>query len=127
MAEQFEGIESRQRIDERLSQRHLTLDEGGYFVIYIEGDRIVAKHFSNVIDARGVAVDPETGKPIPPKTKVMREPVAIYSGRTAKELCVQIFEEGDCPVTLLSHAAYVGREAQRAEWAMEHQIPYVQD
>ncbi|NJK35361.1 MAG: DUF4346 domain-containing protein [Oscillatoriales cyanobacterium SM2_2_1] len=120
-------MESRQQIDERLSQRHLTLDEGGYFVIYIEGDRIVAKHFSNVIDARGVAVDPETGKPIPPKAKVVREPVAIYSGRTAKELCVQIFEEGPCPVNLLSHAAYVGREVQRAEWAMVHQLPYVQD
>jgi dihydropteroate synthase len=127
MTEQLEGSAARQRIDAQLSQRQLALDEGGYFVIYLEGDRIVAKHFSNAIDARGVAVDPETGKPIPPKAKVVREPVAVYAGRTAKELCVQIFEQSYCPVTLLSHAAYLGREAQRAEWALEHHVPYVQD
>lgn len=52
----------------------------------------------------------------------------LFTGRTAKELCVEIFEKTQpCPVTLFDHAAYLGREAQRAELALLQQQEYIQD
>lgn len=117
-------------IDQQLSQRHLDLDPGGYFIIYLdlETQLICAKHFTNVIDERGLAIDPETGKPIPAKGKVERTATTLYTGRTAKELSVKIFEDTEpCPVTMLNHAAYLGRELMRAEIALVQQQEYIQD
>jgi dihydropteroate synthase len=117
-------------IDEKLSNRHIDLDPGGYFIIYLNRDEglICAKHYANIINDRGVACDPETGKPLPCNSKVERVPTRIHSGRTAKELCVQIFETTKpCPVTYLDHAAYLGREFQRAEAALFSGKEYVQD
>jgi dihydropteroate synthase len=52
----------------------------------------------------------------------------VFSGRTAKELCVKIFEETQpCPVTFLDHAAYLGREFVLAEVALVTGKDYVQD
>ena len=123
-------LENITAIDEKLSQRQLDLDEGGYFIIYLdrESSLICAKHFTNVIDDRGLAVDPETGKVIPARGKVERTHTTVFSGRTAKELCVKIFEETQpYPVTRLDHAAYLGREFVRAELALINGQEYVQD
>jgi hypothetical protein len=51
-------------IDNQLSKRHIDLDPGGYFIIYIdrEAQLICAKHYTNIINEKGLAVDPETGK-----------------------------------------------------------------
>src|SRR4028119_1193375 len=90
-------------IDDKLSQRHIDLDPAGYFIIYLdrEAGLISAKHFTNVIDEQGLAVDPETGKVIPARGKVQRTHTTVFTGRTAKELCVKIFEETQpCPVSL---------------------------
>lgn len=117
-------------IDDELSKRELALDPGGYFIIYLdrEAELICAKHYTNVIDERGLAVDPETGKPIPARGKVERTHETLFSGRTAKELCVKIFEETDpCSVTMLDHAAYLGREFMRAQMALVSGEEYVQD
>jgi len=117
-------------IDDRLSQRHIDLDPAGYFIIYLDrGEGLIyAKHFTNVIDERGLAVDPETGKVIPARGKVERTHTTVYSGRTAKELSVKIFEQAQpCPVTQLDHAAYLGREFVRAEVALVTGQEYVQD
>lgn len=117
-------------IDDKLSQRHINLDTGGYFIIYLNQEEglICAKHFTNVIDERGLAVDPETGKVIPARGKVERTHTTVFSGRTAKELCIRIFEETQpCPVTQLDHAAYLGREFVRAEIALVTGQNYVQD
>lgn len=117
-------------IDDKLSRRHIDLDAGGYFIIYLdrEAGLICAKHFTNAIDERGLAVDPETGKPIPARGKVERTHTTVFSGRTAKELCVQIFEQTQpSPVTRLDHAAYLGREFVRAELALVTGQEYVQD
>ncbi|HEY9801548.1 DUF4346 domain-containing protein [Anabaena azotica] len=123
-------VEDLAAIDNKLSQRHIDLDPNGYFIIYIDraAGLIYAKHFTNVIDERGLAVDPQTGKVIPAKGKVERTHTTVFSGRTAKELCVKIFEETPhCPVTLLDHAAYLGREFVRAEVALVTGQEYVQD
>ncbi len=119
-----------QVIDDKLSKRSLDLDPSGYFIIYVERQQnlICAKHYSNNINAQGLAVDPETGRPIPARGKVDRQAVQLFSGRTAKELCVEIFEKAQpCPVTMFDHAAYLGREAQRAELALLQQQEYIQD
>ncbi|MEA5512498.1 DUF4346 domain-containing protein [Nodularia sp. UHCC 0506] len=117
-------------IDNKLSQRYIELDPGGYFIIYVDRNvgLIYAKHFTNIIDDQGLAVDPETGKVIPAKGKVERTHTTVFSGRTAKELCVKIFEETQpCPVTFLDHAAYLGREFVRAEVALVLGQEYIQD
>ncbi len=123
-------VEGLAAIDDKLSQRHIDLDPGGYFIIYLNREEglIYAKHFTNVIDERGLAVDPETGKVIPARGKVERTHTTVFSGRTAKELCVKIFEEQEPPpVTQLNHAAYLGREFVRAEIALVTGQDYVQD
>jgi dihydropteroate synthase len=117
-------------IDKKLSGRFIALDPGGYFIIYldVEAGLICAKHFTNVIDDRGLAIDPATGKPIPVRGKVERKPTQVFKGRTAKELCIEIFEQNQPSlVTLLDHAAYLGREFVRAEMALINGNPYVQD
>jgi len=117
-------------IDQALSNRHIDLDPGGYFIIYVDLNEnlIRAKHYTNSINDRGIACDPETGKPLPCDGSLKRLPTQLFSGRTAKEICVQIFEQTTpCPVTCLDHASYLGREFQRAEAALFNNQEYVQD
>jgi dihydropteroate synthase len=117
-------------VDEKLSKRHIDLDPDGYFIIYLDRDAglICAKHYTNVINEKGLAVDPDTGKVISAREKVERPQATLYAGRTAKELSVKIFEETNpCPVSLLDHAAYLGREFVRAEQALVSGQEYVQD
>jgi dihydropteroate synthase len=121
-----------EQIDNKLSQRFIALDPAGYFIIYIDPDQnlIYAKHFTNEVNAQGLAVDPETGKVIPAKGKVSREPSHIFQAYTAKQLCVEIFEaspETKTMIAMLDHAAYIGREAQKAEQALRHHQAYIQD
>jgi len=122
-------LEDLTAIDDKLSKRHIDLDPGGYFIIYLdrEAGSICAKHYTNAIDDRGLAVDPETGKPIPARGKVERTSNTTYRGRTAKEICIEIFEQKSCPVTYLDHAAYLGREFVRAEIALVNGQEYIQD
>ncbi len=122
--------EDRRALDDRLSKRFIKLDPQGYFIIYLDRDQdlICAKHFTNVIDDRGLACDPETGKPLPAKGQVERTASQVYTGRTAKEVCIKLFEEAaPCPVTYLDHAAYLGRELLRAEMALITGQEYIQD
>ncbi len=123
-------FEQRTNIDEKLSKRHIDLDPSGYFIIFIdpEAGLICAKHFTNIIDERGLAINPETGKPIPAKGKVERQQTTKFTARTAKEMCVKIFEEPrPCQITMLDHAAYLGREFMRAEMALFNGKEYIQD
>ncbi|MEN9221442.1 MAG: DUF4346 domain-containing protein [Thermostichus sp. BF3_bins_97] len=123
-------IDQIRSIDEHLSRRPLDLDPAGYFIIYLDRERqlICAKHFSTVINEQGLATDPETGAVIPARGPVHRSPERVFVGRTAKELCVQLFEgEAEAVVSQLSHAAYLGREFQRAEAALIDGSDYIQD
>jgi dihydropteroate synthase len=123
-------LEIQAKINDKLSQRFIALDPSGYFIIYIDPEAalIYAKHFTNTINEKGLAVDPETGKPFPTCGKVDREPTAIFKAATAKELCIQLFEDPDVSlVTKFDHAAYLGRELMRAEIALAMSQPYIQD
>ncbi|MEM9162439.1 MAG: DUF4346 domain-containing protein [Cyanobacteria bacterium P01_F01_bin.4] len=118
-------------LDNQLSKRFIELDPQGYFLIYLDRDQgvICAKHFTNVINEKGLACDPDTGKPLPTRSKVERQHSTLYTGRTAKELCIKIFEDkgNPCPISFLDHAAYLGREFLRAEIALINGEEYVQD
>lgn len=123
-------LEQQTAINDTLSQRFIALDPSGYFIIYIDTETslIHVKHFTNAINEKGLAVDPETGEPFPCGVKVERQPTAIFEARTAKELCIQIFEVPDISlVTKLDHAAYLGREFMRAELALAMGQAYIQD
>lgn len=118
-------------LDDKLSKRYIELDPNGYFLIYVDRDAalICAKHFTNTINDKGLACDPETGKPLPVRGKNVRQETTVYTARTAKELCMKIFEdkENPCPISYLDHAAYLGREFVRAEIALIEGTEYVQD
>ncbi len=117
-------------IDEELSQRFIELDPAGYFIIYLDRGKslICAEHYTNEINEKGLAVDPETGKPFPCDKPLKRTPTATFTGRTAKELGVKITEVAQpCPLSYLAHALYLGREFVKAEMALVNGTEYVQD
>ncbi|MEO0406923.1 MAG: DUF4346 domain-containing protein [Cyanobacteria bacterium P01_A01_bin.135] len=121
---------SRAALDDQLSRRDIALDPSGYFVIYVDRvhQLICAAHYTNSISETGVALDPETGKPLPCNGSLKREPTRVYQGRTAKELGIQITELPDQPpVSQLDHALYLGREFVRAEIALSTGQEYIQD
>ena len=119
-------------IDNELSKRTIKLDPGGYFIIYLDraAKLICTKHYDNNINERGLAVDPVTGEVIAArgKVKVERTFTKIFTGRTAKELCVEVLEKNQpCPITMLDHAGYLGREFMKAETALILGTEYIQD
>lgn len=123
-------LESQTAINEKLSQRFIELDPGGYFLIFLqpEAGLICAEHYSNDINEQGLAVDPETGEPLACRGSLKRQPTARFQAQTAKELCIQIFETPEISlVTKLDHAAYLGREFMRAELALASGMTYLQD
>jgi dihydropteroate synthase len=120
----------RQELDEQLSKRFIALDPKGYFLIRIETEagELVVEHYSNTINAQGLATDPETGEVLACRGGGRRRPSATYRGRSAKELGIALTEgEGPHPLSSLDHALYLGRELQKAEHCLEQGIPYIQD
>lgn len=120
----------RRQLDEALSSRFIALDPAGYFLIRLDRDAgvLVAEHYGNAINERGLATDPATGEVIACRGAAPRTPVAIYRGRTAKELGMALTEEpGPLPLSRLDHALYLGRELQKAEHCLLNGLDYVQD
>ena len=124
------SLEALKALDDKYSNRFIALDPGGYFLIYLDRQAhlICAKHFTNTVNDKGLACDPETGEPLPCNQTLQRTHTQIFTGRTAKELCIKIFEETQpAPIGMLDHAAYLGREFVRAEIALLNGEEYVQD
>ncbi|BAQ63979.1 DUF4346 domain-containing protein [Geminocystis sp. NIES-3709] len=117
-------------LDNELSKRDIQLDPDGYFIIYInrEDGLICADHYTNAINDQGLAVDPDTGEVIACKGSKPRMPTKTFTGRTAKEICVNLLEKTQpTPVSMLDHGAYLGREFMRAEYALKTGEDYIQD
>ena len=124
------SAEQRRALDERLSQRFIALDPAGYFLIKLdrEAGELIAEHYGNAIDERGLATDPETGEVIRCRDAGPRQPSRIYRGRSAKELGMTLTEgDGPHPISCLDHALYLGRELQKAERCLEDGSDYIQD
>ena len=123
------GCSSRHKLDESLSHRFIALDPSGYFLIRVDVQQqeLVAEHYGNTIDERGLARDPETGEVIRCQGAGPRTPTAIYRGRSAKELGMLLTEGDQVPLSRLDHALYLGRELQKAEHCLDSGEPYVQD
>jgi dihydropteroate synthase len=124
------SAEQRRSLDERLSQRFIALDPAGYFLIKLdpEAGELIAEHYGNGIDERGLATDPDTGEVISCRGGGPRSPLKIYRGRSAKELGMALTEgDGPHPISCLDHALYLGRELQKAELCLEDGSTYTQD
>jgi hypothetical protein len=120
----------RRQLDDHLSQRFISLDPEGYFLIKLDAaaSQLVVEHYSNGIDERGLATDPETGEVLGCKGVGPRQPLAVYRGRSAKEVGIALTEgEGVQPISRLDHALYLGRELQKAEYCLDQGLEYVQD
>jgi hypothetical protein len=120
----------RQSLDEELSQRFIALDPAGYFLIKLDrqAGELVAEHYGNGVDERGLATDPETGEVLSCRGAGPRPPIAVYRGRSAKQLGIALTEgEAPHPISCLDHALYLGRELQKAEWCLVQGSEYVQD
>jgi dihydropteroate synthase len=117
-------------LDEHLSQRPIDLDPAGYVLICLDRERgeLVAELYSNGINARGLATDPDTGEVLSCRGSAPRRPVTVFRGRTAKQLGIQLTEGGTpSPISRLDHALYLGRELQKAEAALRSGGSYIQD
>ncbi|GDX72358.1 hypothetical protein LBMAG39_07910 [Cyanobium sp.] len=124
------SAEQRHQLDERLSQRFIALDPAGYFLIKLDRDsgELIAEHYGNGIDERGLATDPDTGEVISCRRADPRAPIATYRGRSAKELGMALTEgDGPFPISRLDHALYLGRELQKAQRCLEEGSTYIQD
>ena len=120
----------RQSLDEELSQRFIALDPSGYFLIKLDrqAGELVAEHYGNGVDERGLATDPDTGEVLSCRGAGPRTPIAIYRGRSAKQLGIALTEgEGAYPISCLDHALYLGRELQKAELCLLEGVDYIQD
>ena len=124
------SAEQRHQLDARLSQRFIALDPAGYFLIKLdrEAGELIAEHYGNGIDERGLATDPDTGEVISCRRADPRAPIAVYRGRSAKELGMALTEgDGPFPISRLDHALYLGRELQKAQRCLEEGSTYIQD
>lgn len=123
-------LQSCRQLDDTLSNRFIALDPAGYFLIKIDrqAGELVAEHFGNGINDKGLATDPDTGEVIACRGAGPRTPDAVYRGRTAKELGIALTEgDGPHPISRLDHALYLGRELQKAECCLIDGSDYVQD
>ena len=124
------SAEQRHQLDDRLSQRFIALDPAGYFLIKLDraAGELIAEHYGNGIDERGLATDPESGEVISCRGAGPREPLAVYRAHSAKQLGIALTEgEGPHPISRLDHALYLGRELQKAERALSEGSDYIQD
>ncbi|MFP4000835.1 MAG: DUF4346 domain-containing protein [Thermoplasmata archaeon] len=91
-------------------EKEMEFDESGFFVITVK-DEIIVEHYLNVKKEGKLEI--ETGK--------LNK---IITGESAKAVCDTIVREG--LVSRLDHAAYLGRELQKAEIALKNEIEYEQ-
>ena len=91
--------------------KRLEFDKSGFFVIIVDQEKgkIVLEHYLNVEKGKVLA----TGKLD-----------KIIEGNNAEEICHTVINQG--LVSRLEHAAYLGRELQKAEISLKSKLPYEQ-
>jgi len=117
-------------VDKILSTRGIEMESKGYFMIKLEGGLIVASFISCITNDKGEVCDLQGNKISCCSGTKKREPMVQWKCRTAKELTTEIFERWEHVndvVSKVGHAAYIGREAQRAEHCLFAGEHYQQD
>ena len=112
-----------QRLDRYLSTRSLSMDAKGYFLVKTDPDEslIVVSFYSCIVNDKGQVCDLQ-GTCIPCHGN-SPEPMKVWKCRTAKEVTTELFEKWTAAYELgftIGHAAYIGREAQKAEFSLYH-------
>jgi adenosylcobinamide kinase / adenosylcobinamide-phosphate guanylyltransferase len=125
------------RLDRFLSTRSTAMDSNGYFMIRLEDAKIMATFHScmvndkgEVCDLHGVKIKCSDDGCSSSGSSSLPDPMMTWKCRTAKELTTAIFEQWtdiDKVGLSVSHAAYIGREAQRAEHCLYSGTHYQQD
>ncbi|MEM7821501.1 MAG: tetrahydromethanopterin S-methyltransferase subunit A [Candidatus Aenigmatarchaeota archaeon] len=103
--------------------KDVVLDPKGFFTIFLkqEDGKIVVEHYTAEWDEEELKrYDGEWRRCM--KSHKLNK---IIEGKTAEEICHTIIREG--LVSRLEHAAYLGRELQKAENALKNRTPYEQD
>lgn len=126
-----------------LSKRSIKMDPSGYFKIKVDtstssnknsspehNNKVIrATYHSCIINEQGHFFDLD-GNRLTCHGK-SPEPIMVWEARTAKELTMQILEQWEkaSEVVSVGHAAYIGREAQKAELALygDQRTTYRQD
>lgn len=90
--------------------KNMRFDERGFFIILVK-DEILVEHYLNV--QKEGTLEVETG-----------ELNRIIRGTSAKAICDTLIREN--MISRLDHAAYLGRELQKAEIALKHDLKYEQ-
>jgi adenosylcobinamide kinase/adenosylcobinamide-phosphate guanylyltransferase len=116
-------------LDKYLSSRSIEMDDKGYMIFKIADKRIIASFYSCILNDKGEVCDLNRVKIKCCDGKNTREPMKEWSARTAKELCAMMLEEWEDAEKIFSigHAAYIGREAMKAEKALYANGFYQQD
>ncbi|MFH1285052.1 MAG: DUF4346 domain-containing protein [Candidatus Micrarchaeota archaeon] len=97
------------RITEKRNPRFIP-DPRGFFVIFIDENKIVAEHYCERYQEKKFA----SGKMD-----------CVFEGNSAENLCHTIIQSD--LVTSLEHAAYLGRELMKAEYALKNKEKYAQE
>jgi len=92
--------------------KKLVFDKNGFFVILLDREKgkIILEHYLNVEKGKVLA----TGK--------LNK---IIEGNNAEEICHTVINQG--LISRLEHAAYLGRELQKAEISLKNKLPYEQE
>lgn len=117
---QTQRLVQAQRLDRHLSTRGMAMDPKGYFLVKTDPVEflIIASFHSCMVNDKGEVCDLEGVKIKCCDGGKSPEPMKVWKCRTAKELTTEIFERWeflDKAELTVGHAAYIGREAQRAE------------
>ena len=101
---------------EATKHKRMTKDPHGFFVIFLDQGRkeIVVEFYESVIKDEKSKKKIGTGKL-----------GLVVCGRNAEALCHTISRED--LVTRFDHASYLGRELQKAEFALKNKLGYEQD
>ncbi len=92
-------------------KKQVEFDPKGFFVVFIEEDQMVAEHYESVQKEGKLEI--ETGRLD-----------LVITGKDAKEICDTMVREG--LVSRMDHMAYLARELQKAEIALENDLEYEQ-
>ncbi|CAB9510507.1 adenosylcobalamin biosynthesis protein CobP [Seminavis robusta] len=119
-------LQTAQRLNRHLSTRTIPMDAKGYFLIKtdVEESLIVASFHSCILNDKGEVCDLK-GNKIGCHGNNRPDPMKVWKCRTAKELTTEVFERWEDIDELklsVGHAAYIGREAQKAENALYHHL-----